>query len=576
MRPASAANACTLVARSSSGLAWNSEGREHSQNGREHSIDRIALTSDRRRGFNGAMRRTVTVVSAAALVIYLCATSCLGRLERAGPAHEDVVLAGGIPGTLFLPEPSEGGAAFLDSLPRPERPPAALLMHGFASDRLGLSGLARKLAESGYAVLTIDVQGHGQNRNPYRRSRATGDSFYADLSAAVDYLRASPHVDGSRLVVMGHSMGAEASLDYATRDSGIDGAVMISGGSRLEGPYRPPNALFIFASEDPESIRDHSRRLAARTATVPEIELSRTYGRAPEGTAVRAVEVPDTDHLSIIWSDGAAREIVAWLDGIFGVNLPADRVPGDPRVRVALVIAVAFLLILPGLGQIVGRLVAPMPEPPVRSSAMGLLTLAAALAATMPLLAVGAPGVLLSVEVGDVVVSQFALCGIALLVLLWLQERIPAAALVAGPLSTILGASVAIIAVFALMAPLGVVVHRLTLTPERMLVFLLSALALLPFAVAFQLLLRSGRPLVASLAAVGGRALVLLVLVAGVRIGVMPWVLTFMLPALALAFCFIELLAASIYATSRNVAAIALIDAAWVALIVAVAMPVRI
>jgi len=522
------------------------------------------------------MRLTVTVVSAAALVIYLCATSCLGRLERAGPAHEDVVLAGGIPGTLFLPEPSEGGAAFLDSPPRPERPPAVLLMHGFASDRLGLSGLARKLAESGYAVLTIDVQGHGQNRNPYRRSWATGDSFYADLSAAVDYLRASPHVDGSRLVVMGHSMGAGASLDYATRDSGIDGAVMISGGWRLEGPYRPPNALFIFASEDPEFIRDHSRRLAARIATVPEIELSRTYGRAPAGTAVRAVEVPDTDHLSIVWSDAAAREIVAWLDGIFGVNLPADRVPGDPRMRVTLVIAVAFLLILPGLGQIVGRLVAPMSEPPARSPAMGLLTLAAALAATMPLLAVGAPGVLLSVEVGDVVVSQFALCGIALLVLLRLRERIPAAALVASPLSTILGASLAIIAVFVLMVPLGVVAHRLTLTPERMLVFLLSALALLPFAVAFQLLLRSGRPLVASLAAVGGRALVLLVLVAGVRIGVMPGVVTLMLPPLALVFCFIEVLAASIYATSRNVAAIALIDAAWVALIVAAAMPIRI
>jgi hypothetical protein len=245
-------------------------------------------------------------------------------------------------------------------------------------------------------------------------------------------------------------------------------------------------------------------------------------------------------------------------------------------MRVTLVIAVAFLLILPGLGQIVGRLVAPMSEPPARSPAMGLLTLAAALAATMPLVAVGAPGVLLSVEVGDVVVSQFALCGIALLVLLQLRERIPAAALVASPLSTILGASLAIIAVFVLMVPLGVVAHRLTLTPERMLVFLLSALALLPFAVAFQLLLRSGRPLVASLAAVGGRALVLLVLVAGVRIGVMPGVVTLMLPPLALVFCFIEVLAASIYATSRNVAAIALIDAAWVALIVAAAMPIRI
>jgi hypothetical protein len=56
----------------------------------------------------------------------------------------------------------------------------------------------------------------------------------------------------------------------------------------------------------------------------------------------------------------------------------------------------------------------------------------------------------------------------------------------------------------------------------------------------------------------------------------MPWVVVLMLPSLALAFCFIEILAASIYAASRNVAVIALIDAAWVALIVAASMPVRI
>ena len=56
----------------------------------------------------------------------------------------------------------------------------------------------------------------------------------------------------------------------------------------------------------------------------------------------------------------------------------------------------------------------------------------------------------------------------------------------------------------------------------------------------------------------------------------MPLVVTLMLPTLALAFVAIELLAASIYAASRNVAAIALIDAAWVALVVAAAMPVRI
>ena len=112
------------------------------------------------------MHRALMVVSAAALVIHLGATAFLGRLERSGPAHEDVVLAGEIPATLFLPEPSAGGTAFLDFSARPQRPPAVLLMHGFALDRLSLSSLARKLAGSGYAVLSVDVQGHGQNLGP--------------------------------------------------------------------------------------------------------------------------------------------------------------------------------------------------------------------------------------------------------------------------------------------------------------------------------------------------------------------------------------------------------------------------
>jgi dienelactone hydrolase len=219
------------------------------------------------------------LVLALALVIHLGTTSCRGRIERAGPTREDVA---------------------------------------YGTDRGSLAGLARELVESGYAALTVDVRGHLQDRGPDRRGRPAGEFFYANLSAAVDYLRASPRVDGSRIVVMGHSMGARASLEYATRVPGIDGAVMISGALREVGPHRAPNALFVFASGDHAALREKSRRLAAFIAEVPEIELSRTYGKASEGTAVRAVEIPDTDHASIIASDATAREIVAWVDAIFG------------------------------------------------------------------------------------------------------------------------------------------------------------------------------------------------------------------------------------------------------------------
>src|SRR5215470_1769277 len=215
------------------------------------------------------MARSVRVVSAVAFAVFLCAAVWLARLDRAGPPHADVLLSGGVPATLFLPAAPgiAGSHAFLDPPPRGERPPAIVLMHGFAGDRLSLSSLARRLAMAGYAVLAIDARGW-----------ARADAFVPDFAAAVDWLRTSPFVDGERIAVMGHSMGAGAALDFASRDSGIDAAVLISGGWRLDGPYRPPNALFLVAEGDPAPIRDRAAELVARLAEAARAEPGRAYG----------------------------------------------------------------------------------------------------------------------------------------------------------------------------------------------------------------------------------------------------------------------------------------------------------
>jgi hypothetical protein len=129
---------------------------------------------------------------------------------------------------------------------------------------------------------------------------------------------------------------------------------------------------------------------------------------------------------------------------------------------------------------------------------------------------------------------------------------------------------------FVLLNPLGLFLHRLTLTPERMLAFVLATLSLLPFSLASALLLRRGPPVTATLYALAGRALVLLVLAADVWAGLLNGVVALLLGPLVLIFLLFELLAASIYATSRNLLAIAVIDAAWLALILAAVMPIRI
>jgi hypothetical protein len=63
--------------------------------------------------------------------------------------------------------------------------------------------------------------------------------------------------------------------------------------------------------------------------------------------------------------------------------------------------------------------------------------------------------------------------------------------------------------------------------------------------------------------------------VAGVATGILSPVVMLMLPAFVVVFALFELLSASIYAASRNLLTIALIDAALIALVVATAMPLR-
>ena len=255
---------------------------------------------------------------------------------------------------MYLPGP---GYPFYTLFPKPvaQRPPAVVLIHGFTGDRVLMSGLARRLAENGYAVLAIDVNGHGENRNPFNGGAAASDSLRANVKTAVDYLRDNQLVDGSRIVVMGHSMGAGAALDYATHDPSIKGAVMISGGWAL-GPERPKDALFIFAERDPQSSRSRIRprrwRLIWRACA--QIDLGKTYGDFAQGNAVEAIRMPGLDHVTIVNSPEAATMIVKWLDSTFGTARTAPIEVKDARRGSARFALLMFVFLLVPLGRVCG------------------------------------------------------------------------------------------------------------------------------------------------------------------------------------------------------------------------------
>jgi len=522
--------------------------------------------------FHAAMTRWHTAVFVGALALYLVAAGRLGRLEAGGPPHMDVLLEGGIPATLYLPGPEAELPWILEPPPVGERPPGLVLAHGFASDRGIVSVLARRLARNGVAVLTPDLRGHGANANPFPGGRGRRDELQDDLDAAVRYLRASPFADHTRIAVAGHSMGATAALEYASHDSGLAAVVPISGALPPTGPHPPPDALFVVAERDPERLRAVTRRVAARLAEREAVEPGVTYGEPAPGDAVRWVSVDGTNHATVIWAEETAREVLAWLDTSFGLERGAPPDLRAPRLVWAAVAALAVLVLLPGVGAVAGRLAPPRAAPAAGGAGLGLALLAASQLAAMPLVAAGRPARFLGLFVADTLLWLTATGGLALLALLALRRRLPRAAL-GAPARSLAAAGLALAALYALVAPLGVVVHALAPIPARLPAAAGATLLAFPLLLATELLVRRGPPVRAALAGAAARVLLLLVWALGVALGTVPGVLAFVLPPFAVVFVAAELVSAPLYARSRDRLAIAAFQSAWTGLVLAVTFP---
>jgi dienelactone hydrolase len=504
----------------------------------------------------------------AAAVGHLFCLVWLGHAQRSGPAHQDLVLPGEVPATFYLPAPpAEGGVRFPDPPGPGGGPPAVLLVHGYTADRAAMSVLARRFASAGYGVLAIDVRGHGANARPFARD-TEGAQLFDDLSAAADWLRASSWVDGTRLAVVGHSMGAGAALRFAERDVGVDAAILISGSDWLLGPLRPPNALFIYAEHDPARTRERAESLAARLAGA-DGEMGSFDGR----DAVRAVEVPGNDHSTILWSPAAAREMIAWLDASLGVEDGPEPDLAEPRALPALLAAALLPFTLAGVGLALGSLV---PAWPGREGGgwAALGGLAAALLAGLPLVAAAPLADFLGLEVADAFAGLLLAAGIVLCAVIELLGE-PLVPEREGALRSVLVGAAGFGVAYALLAPLFGLAHDVTPGPARALVGLVLAALLLPFFLGFEHCVRRGGALASLGLGLAGRVLVLAAVALGVALGVVPFVVVLLFVPLALVLLLGEVVAAAVHAAGGNRLTSAAFQALFLAWILASTMPVR-
>ena len=181
--------------------------------------------------------------------------------------------------------------------------PGVVLLHMLGSDRQVWddNGIADSLVENGYAVLAVDMRGHGETGNSIDWQLAP-----EDLRRAWEHFTSLDTVDPQRTAVIGASIGANLALLTGADQPAISTVILLSPGLEYrgvatEGPLAKYGArpILIVASEEDTYAADSSRTLVTLAEGESRLEM---YNGAGHGTRMFTIQ-PELADLILTWLD---------------------------------------------------------------------------------------------------------------------------------------------------------------------------------------------------------------------------------------------------------------------------------
>jgi dienelactone hydrolase len=125
--------------------------------------------------------------------------------------------------------------------------PAALLVHDAGGQRQDLAEYGERLHKMGFAVLSLDLRGHGESAgedlNWSSMDAAARERTWAfatrDIKAGAEFLRAQKSVHSASLVVIGYGSGTTLAARHAVRDENVRAVALLA-------PPTDPAAMYGF------------------------------------------------------------------------------------------------------------------------------------------------------------------------------------------------------------------------------------------------------------------------------------------------------------------------------------------
>lgn len=130
--------------------------------------------------------------------------------------------------------------------------PALILLHMLGKDRSTWQDFAVRASKAGFAVLSIDLRGHGESTvsasGPVHFSdfeEVDYNNMQLDVLAAVKWLRAQTDDSPLSIAIIGASIGANVALNYGVTDPEITALILLSPGENYRGVETKPAALTV-------------------------------------------------------------------------------------------------------------------------------------------------------------------------------------------------------------------------------------------------------------------------------------------------------------------------------------------
>ena len=219
-------------------------------------------------------------------------------LDAAYPAPGSETLA---PGRVVI-EAADGLAlvgTYAVSADASQPGPGVLLLHMLGSDRTAWAAVTVDLTAAGYAVLALDMRGHGETGGDLN-----WDLAQDDLLRAWGFLSGLPEVDENRTAVIGASIGANMALITGAAEPAIRTVILLSPGLDYNGLATEPamaayggRPLLVVASQDDAYAATSSQTLIEQATGLAELKM---YTGSAHGTSIFAPN-PELTLLILEW-----------------------------------------------------------------------------------------------------------------------------------------------------------------------------------------------------------------------------------------------------------------------------------